>query len=136
MNRHSGHNRFRPSSSSTSRACAQLPEHARSAEIIAEDCGYWKLQGTPAPTLRTPIVSTSTTATFELFVSTPAPWEAELLSYVTFNVDPFTLCLELTPGFRAVSDGSVRMQRHGSFGWVLSTLQGERLATGMGPTRD
>jgi hypothetical protein len=55
------------------------------------------------------------------------------MSHVTLIVNPFTLCLELTPGFRAVSDGSVRMQCHGSFRWVLSTLQGERLATGMGP---
>ena len=73
--------------------------------------------------------------TFDLFVTTLDPWEAELLSHVTLSVDPYSLCLELTPGFRAVSDGSVQLQRHGSFGWVLSTLRGERLATGMGPAR-
>ena len=42
----------------------------------------------------------------------------------------------LSLGFRAVGDGSEKIQRHGSFGWVLSTLQGARgLAIGMGPAR-
>jgi hypothetical protein len=51
-------------------------------------------------------------------------------------VDPFSLCLELTPGFRAAIDGSVtRTQLHGSFGWIVSSLSGDRLATGMGPAR-
>jgi hypothetical protein len=85
--------------------------------------------------LRIRALSSSSTATFDLLVSSLDPWETELLNLVTFNVDPFSLCLELTPGFRAVSDGSVKLQQHASFGWVLSTLDGVRLATGMGPAR-
>jgi hypothetical protein len=50
-------------------------------------------------------------------------------------MDPFSLCLDLTPGFRAVSNGFVKYQTHGSFGWVLSSLAGQRLAYGMGPAR-
>ena len=76
------------------------------------------------------------TATFELFNTTLEPWETELLlRQVTLTVDPFTLCLDLTPGFRAVSDGSVTVTQHGSFGWVFSSLGKERLAVGMGPVR-
>ncbi len=50
-------------------------------------------------------------------------------------MDPYSLCLELAQGFRAVSDGSVKFHTHGSFGWVLSSLDGQRLAHGMGPAR-
>jgi hypothetical protein len=38
-------------------------------------------------------------------------------------------------GFKAGSDGSVRYNGHCSFGWVLSTDIGERVATGIGPVR-
>ena len=51
------------------------------------------------------------------------------------HVDPNALCVALSHGFRAASDGSVRLQSQGSFGWVLSTDQGIQVATGMGPAR-
>ena len=38
-------------------------------------------------------------------------------------------------GFRAVSDGSVWVDNQGAFGWTLSTVDGARIAQGMGPTR-
>ena len=53
----------------------------------------------------------------------------------TMHVDPNALCVALSHGFRAASDGSVRLQSQGSFGWVLSTDQGIQVATGMGPAR-
>jgi hypothetical protein len=50
--------------------------------------------------------------------------------------DPYSVCNALlVPGLCAVSDGSVRYISQGSFGWVLSASDGERLATGMGPAR-
>ena len=133
--RQSKANRYRPSTSSPTRAYIHLPERACPAEVSPSLNNGWQLNGNPAPMLRIRALSSSSTATFDLLVSSLDPWETELLNLVTFNVDPFSLCLELTPGFRAVSDGSVKLQQHASFGWVLSTLDGVRLATGMGPAR-
>jgi hypothetical protein len=74
-------------------------------------------------------------ATFDLFIYTLEPCEVELLRQVTLVEDPFSLCLSLTPGLRGVSDGSVKFQLQGSFGLVLSSKEGQRLAFGMGPAR-
>ena len=54
-------------------------------------------------------------------------------SFGWMSLDPFLVCDTLTHGIRAVSDGSVRYNTQGSFGWVLSTQAGGRTATGMGP---
>ena len=95
--------------------------------------GLWSVHGQPTAVIRIPSLPPSATATFDLFINTLDPWETELLRQTTLTTDPFSLCLELTPGFRAVSDGSVTIQQCGSFGWVLSSLNHERLAFGMGP---
>jgi exonuclease III len=126
---------YRPSSAQTMRTFAQLPERASPAEVALEANGFWSLIGTPSKSLRLPGTPTSATATFDLFIETLEPWETELLRHVTMSVDPFSLCLDLTPGFRAVSDGSVTLKQHGSFGWVVSSMEGVRLATGNGPVR-
>ena len=98
--------------------------------------GSWSLHGEPSTAvLRVLSILPSATAAFDLFIATLEPWETELLQHVNLLVDPFSLCLELTPGFRAVSDGSVTTQLHGSIGWIVSSLSGNRLATGMGPAR-
>ncbi len=57
------------------------------------------------------------------------------MSHTIIITDPYTACDSLMHGFKAGSDGSVRYNRQGSFGWVLSTDIGERVATGMGPAR-
>ncbi|KAI2507325.1 hypothetical protein MHU86_7161 [Fragilaria crotonensis] len=114
---------------------AQLPARARPAEVESGSDGKWKLQGQPSASIRIPSPPPSATATFDLFINTLDPWETELLRQTILNVDPFSLCLELTTGIRAVSDGSVIATHHGSFGWVLSSLNGERLAFGNGPVR-
>ena len=126
---------YRPSSSCTIRSYAQIPSRASPAEVTPGDNGFWRLIGTPFKCLQPSCIPPSATATFDLFIETLEPWETELLRQVTMSVDPYTLCLALTPGFRAVSDGSVTRTQHGSFGWVVSSLTGERLATGMGPVR-
>ena len=73
--------------------------------------------------------------TFDAFIQSLAAWEVDLLSHTTTFADPYSVCNALVPGLCAVSDGSVRYNSQGSFGWVLSTSDGERVATGMGPAR-
>ncbi|KAI2512751.1 hypothetical protein MHU86_1539 [Fragilaria crotonensis] len=74
-------------------------------------------------------------ATFDEFIRSLDSWEVDLLYHTTMLADPYTLCTMLTPGFCAVSDGSVRYNTQGSFGWALSASDGTRVATGMGPAR-
>ena len=85
--------------------------------------------------MRPATITMTRTATFEAYLDTLDPWEIDILRHVTMDVDPFTLCLETQTNFRAVSDGSALPTGSASFGWILSTRQGERLATGMGPVR-
>ncbi|KAI2493087.1 hypothetical protein MHU86_21471 [Fragilaria crotonensis] len=72
-------------------------------------------------------------ATFDHYVQTLAPWEAELLSHMDCSTDAFTISEALTHGLRGVSDGSVWLKQMGAYGWILSTDVGERAAEGMGP---
>lgn len=72
-------------------------------------------------------------ATFDQYVQTLAPWEAELLSHMDCSTDAFTISEALTHGLRGVSDGSVWLKQMGAYGWILSTDVGERAAEGMGP---
>ena len=75
-------------------------------------------------------------ATFKDYVQQLKPWEIDLLRHTELLVDPYTACfLELQQGFEAGSDGSEKFGTDGSFGWEISTSQGERAATGMGPSR-
>ena len=66
-------------------------------------------------------------------MSTLEEWERELLQYVEVLVDPYSFCVELQPFLRAVCDGSVRTNKHSSFGWVIRDEAGNPAATGMGP---
>ncbi len=123
---------FRPSSSSPAHPYISLPDNTRSVEVkLCSTSGLWQLP--PSPRFHSPIIPPSATATFNLFITTLSPWEINLLRHVTLVVNPFSLCLELTPGFRAASDRSIKNRTHGSFGWVISSLDGQRLAYGMGP---
>ena len=133
--RQHGDNFYRPSTAQTIRPYARIPSRASPVEVASESNGFWSLIGTPSKSLRPACIPPSATATFKLFIETLEPWETELLRQVTMTVGPYSLCLALTPGFRAVSDGSVTRRQHGSFGWVVSSLKGERLATGQGPVR-
>ncbi|KAI2498549.1 hypothetical protein MHU86_15945 [Fragilaria crotonensis] len=74
-------------------------------------------------------------ATFDDYVQQLDAWEVDLLRHTDLFVDPYTACLELHQGFEAGSDGSEKYGTDGSFGWMISTSQGERVATGMGPSR-
>jgi exonuclease III len=72
-------------------------------------------------------------STFAAFITTLDEWERNLLQYVELPVDPFSFCVELQPYLRAVSDGSVRTNKHSSFGWAIRDEAGTPSATGMGP---
>ena len=74
-----------------------------------------------------------TAGTFNEFIDTLPEWEQELLSHTQMTTDAFAVGVALEHGIRAVSDGSEWFKTQGSFGWMLSSDLGERLASGMGP---
>ena len=116
---------------------ASIPPDSQPAEVAPveglED-DNWRVftdQRPPIPPTRQHPI----TETFEDFVQTLEQWETDLLRHTTMDVDPYTLCDALTTGFKSGTDGSVRYHTQGSFGWMLSTNHGERVAKGMGPAR-
>ena len=98
------------------------------------DTSFWSVLAAPMGIYVTPRVL-STTAKFDKFIDQLDAWEVDLLQHTTLGVDPYAACWTLMHGFRAVSDGSVRHQTQGAFGWSLCSDLGERVATGMGPAR-
>jgi hypothetical protein len=76
----------------------------------------WSVNPTQHPILVAQAVL-ARAATFADFVNTlDCPWEMDVLMMTTMHVDPHALCAELSHGFRAVSDGSVRFMTQGAFG--------------------
>ena len=94
---------------------------------------YWQVDQRMHSIL--PTSPTDRSTTFDEFVDTLEPWEIDVLRMTTLHVNPNALCEALSSGFRAASDGPVRLMTQGSFGWVLSTDNGHQVATGMGPAR-
>lgn len=76
-----------------------------------------------------------TNATFEIFLESLDAWEYDLLRHSTLIFDPFTVCSKFDIGFLAGSDGSEKFGTDRAFGWSLSTNDGVRTASGMGPSR-
>ena len=73
---------------------------------------------------------------FTVYVHTLPPWEADLLQqHVELALDPAYLCLDLQINFYGGSDGLVKLESNGSFGWMLANTEGERVAWAMGPAR-
>ena len=62
-------------------------------------------------------------------------WEAELLANVQMTYDAFTSMGKMQAGFLAAGDGSVKYEQHGAFGWIISTITGERIVRANGPVR-
>jgi hypothetical protein len=83
------------------------------------------------PSIPRPFVQVS----FDAFIASLDAWETDILRHTELFVDSSLLCLEAQHRFRAVSDGSVAKSSSASFGWILSTAQGERVAQNMGPVR-
>ena len=74
-------------------------------------------------------------ATFEDYLLTLDAWEYDLLRYSTLFFDAFTISNDLSTSFAAGSDGSEKYGTDGAFGWMISNDSGERVASGMGPSR-
>ncbi len=104
-----GENQFCPSTSQRMRSYDQLPARARPAEVEAGTNGRWHLSGQPSAILRIPTPLPTPTATFEFFITKLDRWEMELLRQVTLSVDPFSLCLELTPDLSRWSNTAGRL---------------------------
>ena len=79
--------------------------------------------------------SRNATNTFAEYVQTLDAWEVDILRHTQVYADPMLISLELTFHFVAGSDGSEKYGTNGAFGWMVSDLEGERLASGMGPAR-
>ena len=88
------------------------------------------------PSPQMPVYRETPTNTFESFMSTIPEWEQILLEHISYHSDFYTLhhCLSTGQACIGVSDGSVRGDM-GAFGWCISNVHGERLATGMGPAQ-
>ena len=112
-----------------------LPPGSVPVELNASTTGMWKLSLPIFSIERPPVISFSGTATFDAYINTLEAWEIDLLRHITLDLDPFSICLDANRRFRAVSDGSVLSTGQTSYGWILSTHSGDRVAEGMGPAR-
>jgi hypothetical protein len=72
---------------------------------------------------------------FEAYLQQLDPWENELLSYVNLKYDIFTTYGKMQEEFHAAADGSIQRRHSGSFGWTVSTTNGDRLIKAYGPVR-
>ena len=109
-----------------------IPEYANPVMVILKTEATWKVTKV-TQTIRTP--PPLSYGTFAEYIAALHPWEMDLLQHHELSVDPYTACLELQSHFFAGSDGSEKYGVQGAFGWVISTVEGERLALGMGPAR-
>ena len=100
----------------------RIPNNARPA-TICDTINGWQLSG---PTFRkyyelVPLPPSS----FQEYLQTCDPWESTLFHSLEMKSDPFTIAKRLqTDVFLGVSDGSVRFQKEGSFGWVIALSDG------------
>jgi len=72
--------------------------------------------------------------TFNEYITGLDEWEKALLAQVEIHFDPFTIHqMLLESNFAITSDGSVRYETDGAFGWSMSLHNGTRLASAAGP---
>jgi exonuclease III len=118
----------------------RLPFHsvdpqAVPAAVKPSGTSQWKLHS-PTQILASPIPHfVSPSATFDDYLKSLDPWEFDLLNHIELAADPYAVCHDLSYGIRGASDGSVKYEEHGAYGWVLSTDRGVRLVFGKGPVR-
>ena len=113
-----------------------IPAHAIPVTVHSEDIqDQWSLLNLGQSCIPTVLPQARENLTFAEFVQTLPDWEVELLQHVEMEDDPFEFCIELQPNQRAVSDGSVRHNNQGAFGWTIRNEHGTRVASGMGPAR-
>lgn len=125
-------NAYEYSETTQSRAWEALPADVCAVQAWPMSSGIWQVESSTA-TMRGPRRSVG--ATFQDYIDTLPAWEAELLQHIELPSDPFSACVTLSHGLRAVSDGSVWDNNQGAYGWTISNDRGERMAHGMGPAR-
>ena len=84
----------------------------------------WCVHPTHFPIVAAQAAPSTRAETYDAFVQTLEPWEIDVLQMTIMHVDPHELRVALSNGFKAASDGSVRLTTQGAFGWVLSTNHG------------
>ena len=109
-----------------------MPRRARPVEVEENTRRRWKIIGT---TQRLVLPRAPRHTTFRQYLNSLEPWESDLLQHVTLALDPRYTCFELHQSFLAGTDGSVKYNKEGAFGWVVATPEGDRIANGMGPSR-
>ena len=117
-------------------AITDIPSEAVPVEVnYNEDTTTWSCTSPPQwhNAFRRP--PTPALNTFVDLVRSLSPWEQELLQHTEYTAEPYDLCCDLQPHLRAVSDGSVRCETQGAFGWAMRNEHGVSVATGMGPAR-
>lgn len=108
---------------------AKIPEQAYPVSILENHSG-WTVERYSS---YCPTIPHSQPSSFEAFCSLLDVWEAQLLSTVHFYYSPFNaIALIAASSFNACSDGSA-VALEGTYGWVLSSEDGTRLAHGSGP---
>jgi len=111
---------------------SSIPLTATPAQIRLTERSDWQLEGKVGSLYRHP--SGPIPGTFQAFLDSLDLWESSLFHSLQCHCDPFTMIEKFkTIGFKAASDGSVRYDTDGAFGWVLSLPNSERLATCSGP---
>ena len=102
------------------------------AEVYEAPDGQWAVRTVPhvLEPERTP-----TYDSFDSYIRTLPPWETDILQHVTLDLDPAYLSFDLQIYFYAGSDGSVKHNTNGSFGWIVANTEGHRVASANGPAR-
>jgi hypothetical protein len=114
-----------------------LPDDAY--PIAVQDCrqGTWRVKSRHCGRLDKYRFTTAQTSNFDFnaYIAALEPWEVDLLQMFSLTTDVFTVLGKIQEGFMAACDGSVRHKTNASFGWMISTNDGERLAYAYGPAR-
>jgi len=91
------------------------------------DSYQWQLGKTYHGLVEQPVLAPA--RSFLEFVSSLNPWEASLMEHVVLFDDPYILIDVLKrQSPYAASDGSVRYETEGAFGWSMSLRDGRRIA--------
>ena len=109
-----------------------IPDSAIPVELTAIGANCWRILSI-TNNITTPRNYIS--ATFFEYGHTLEAWEVNLLRHTELIADAYTISLELQLAFVTGSDGSAKFGTDGAFGWMMSNLEGERAASGMGPVR-
>jgi hypothetical protein len=112
----------------------ELPRLCRPASVLKGPTAWAARSTVPCvPHLAQP---TAPAGTFQEFIATLPNWECRLLEHIDIHSDLYSLHHSLASGTinMGVSDGSV-LHDQGAYGWCLSSNDGTRLATGMGPAQ-